>query len=56
MLLVSGIEIIKKAKQPVLAIEKISHVENLSIIIDECYKEIQNYLNKVEEYPGDIPL
>ncbi|MBZ9571702.1 GyrI-like domain-containing protein [Methanobrevibacter sp. TMH8] len=55
MPLVSEIKIIKKAKQPVLSIKKTINIENLPRLIDESYEKIQNYLNEIGEYPGDIP-
>lgn len=55
MPLVSRIEIIKKAKQPVLSIKATTHMENLPMLIGESYEKLENYLKEIGEYPGDIP-
>lgn len=56
MPLVSRIELMKKAKQPVLSIKTTTKVEKLPILIGEYYEKIGNYLEEIGEYPEDIPF
>ncbi|MBZ9571534.1 GyrI-like domain-containing protein [Methanobrevibacter sp. TMH8] len=56
MPLVSRIELMKKAKKPVISIKTTTNMETLPILIGECYEKIGNYLEEIGEYPEDIPF
>jgi effector-binding domain-containing protein len=56
MPIVSRIEVMKRAKQPILSIKTTTNMEKLPILIGESYKKIENYLKEINEFPGDIPF
>ncbi len=56
MPLLSRIEIVKKAKQPIISIKTTTELEKLPKLIKETYEKIEKYLAEIGEYPEDIPF